>query len=55
VLAAAVVGVVGALLVRRWFALRGLGFSVGPEGAVHQFPGPSLKRIKSVARELLGQ
>ena len=55
VLAAAVVGVVGALLVRRWFALRGLGFSVGPEGAVHQLPGPSLKRIKSVARELLGQ
>jgi len=55
VLAAAVVGVVGALLVRRWFALRGLGFSIGPEGAVHQLPGPSLKRIKSVARELLGQ
>lgn len=55
VLAAAVVGVVGALLVRRWFALRGLGFSIGPEGAVRQLPGPSLKRIKSVARELLGQ
>ena len=55
VLAAAVVGVVGALLVRRWFALRGLAFSIGPEGAVHQLPGPSLKRIKSVARELLGQ
>jgi undecaprenyl-diphosphatase len=55
VLAAAVVGVVGALLVRRWFALRGLGFSIGPEGAVHRLPGPSLKRIKSVARELLGQ
>ena len=29
VLAGAVVGVVGALLVRRWFALRGLAFSIG--------------------------
>ena len=55
VLAGAVVGVVGALLVRRYFALRRLGFSIGPDGSVHQFPGPSLKRIKSVARELLGQ
>jgi len=41
------------LLVRRYFALRLLGFSVGPDGALHQFPGPSLRRIKSVARELL--
>jgi membrane-associated phospholipid phosphatase len=55
VLAGAVVGVVGALLVRRYFALRRLGFSIGADGAVHQFPGPTPKRIKSVARELLGQ
>ena len=55
VLAGALVGVTGALLVRRWFALRRLGFSVGPDGAVQQFPGPSLKRIKSVARALLDQ
>jgi membrane-associated phospholipid phosphatase len=55
VLAGAVVGVVGALLVRRYFALRRLGFSIGPNGRVHQFPGPSLKRIKSVARALLAQ
>ncbi len=54
VLAGALVGVVGALLVRRWFALRRLGFSIGPDGRVHQFPGPSLKRIKSVARAALG-
>jgi len=33
--------------------LRGLGFSVGPDGALRQLPGPSFKRIKSVARELL--
>lgn len=53
VAAGAVVGIVGAMLVRRWFAARRLGFSIGPDGALHQLPGPSLKRIKSVARELL--
>jgi undecaprenyl-diphosphatase len=55
VLAGALVGTVGALMVRRYFALRGLGLSVLPEGTDHAFPCPSLKRIKSVARELLAQ
>ena len=55
VLAGALVGVVGALLVRRWFALRGLGFSIAPDGIVQQKPGPSLRRAKAVARALLGQ
>jgi membrane-associated phospholipid phosphatase len=55
VLAGALVGVVGALLVRRWFALRGLGFSIAPDGILRQKPGPSLRRIKAVARALLGQ
>ena len=53
VIAGAVVGTVGALLVRYYFALRRLGFSVGPDGALHQLPGPSVKRMKAVARELL--
>ncbi len=53
VLAAAGVGVVGALLVRRWFALRGLAFSIAAGGVLHQKPGPSLRRIKAVARALL--
>ena len=53
VAAGALVGVLGAVMVRRYFALRGLGFSVGPDGAIRQLPGPSFKRIKSVARELL--
>lgn len=53
VIAGAVVGTVGALLVRHYFALRRLGFSIGADGALHQYPGPSLKRIKAVARELL--
>jgi membrane-associated phospholipid phosphatase len=55
VLAGAVVGTIGALMVRRWFALRRLGFSVDLDGVPHQYPGPSLKRIKSVARALLAE
>lgn len=53
VAAGALVGIGGALLVRRYFALRRLGFSVGPDGVPHQYPGPSVRRIKSVARDLL--
>jgi membrane-associated phospholipid phosphatase len=53
VLAGAVVGTVGALMVRRWFALRHLGFSLAPDGTVRQWPGPSPRRIKAVARGLL--
>jgi len=53
VLAGAVVGTVGALIVRRYFALRRLGFSAGAGGELQQYSGPSLKRIKAVARELL--
>jgi membrane-associated phospholipid phosphatase len=53
VIAGAVVGSVGALMVRHFFALRRLGFSIGPDGAMHQLPGPSLRRMKAVARELL--
>ena len=53
VIAGAVVGTVGVLLVRHYFALRRLGFSIAPDGTLHQYSGPSLKRIKAVARELL--
>lgn len=52
-LAGAVVGIVGVVLVRRWFAAERLGFGIGPDGQVHQYPGPSIRRIKAVARELL--
>jgi undecaprenyl-diphosphatase len=54
VIAGTVVGVVGALLVRDWFAARRLGFAIGPNGSVVTLPGPSLQRIKRVARSLLG-
>jgi len=52
-ISAAVFGIVGVILVRRWFAALHLGFGIGPEGGVVQFPGPSVRRIKAVARELL--
>jgi undecaprenyl-diphosphatase len=53
VLAGAVVGTIGALFVRRYFALRRLGFTIGPEGKVRSLPGPSRRRLKAVARALL--
>lgn len=49
----ALVGIMGAVLVRRYFALRGLAFSVRADGTLRQLAGPSLKRIKAVARDLL--
>jgi membrane-associated phospholipid phosphatase len=55
VIAAVFFGVIGALLVRNWFAVRRLGFVVTPEGAVRTLPGPSLRRLKDVARKLFAQ
>jgi membrane-associated phospholipid phosphatase len=53
VIAGAVVGVVGVLLVRDWFAARGLAFVIGRDGAVLSLPGPSFARLKKVARQLV--
>jgi membrane-associated phospholipid phosphatase len=47
VIAAALVGVVGAQLVRRWFAARGLGFSAVD---LRAYPWPSSRRFKATAR-----
>jgi undecaprenyl-diphosphatase len=55
VAAGALVGIVGVLMVRRWFALQRLGFSIAADGSLRQFPGPSPRRIKAVARELLAE
>jgi membrane-associated phospholipid phosphatase len=52
VVAGALLGVLGALLVRDWFAARRLGFAIGADGSVAALPGPSLTRIKRVARNL---
>ena len=55
VLAAAFVGGFGAILIRNWFAARRLAFIPSTDGAVHAMPGPSWRRVKTVARRLLGQ
>jgi undecaprenyl-diphosphatase len=52
VVAGAIVGAVGALLVRNWFAARRLGFWVGSDGAVRKLPGPSLRHLKGALRKL---
>jgi undecaprenyl-diphosphatase len=52
-IAGAVVGVVGVLLVRDWFAARGLVFVLDSKGIVRPLPGPSFARMKRVARRLL--
>jgi undecaprenyl-diphosphatase len=52
-IAGAVVGAAGALLVRSWFAARGLGFLVAPNGAIRPMTGPSWRRIaKAIARRV---
>jgi undecaprenyl-diphosphatase len=53
VVAGAVVGAVGALLVREWFASRGLAFIHGADGRIRPLPGPSFNRIKRVAGRLV--
>ncbi len=52
VLAGAVGGIVGVLLVRDWFAARGLAFVLGPRGSVRPLPGPSFARMRRLARQL---
>jgi membrane-associated phospholipid phosphatase len=53
VLAGAVVGGFGAILVRSYFASRRLAFGETMQGAPMAFPGPSRRRIKALGRELL--
>jgi undecaprenyl-diphosphatase len=55
VVAAAFVGGFGAILVRNWFAARGLAFIPARDGTVRAMPGPSWRRLRVVARRLLGQ
>jgi membrane-associated phospholipid phosphatase len=53
VLAGAVVGVACAALVRSWFASRGLAFCRTEAGSIRPMPGPSMARLKRVARQLI--
>jgi membrane-associated phospholipid phosphatase len=53
VVAGAIAGAIGALLVRNWYASRRLGFAVAADGTVFKLPGPSWRRVKAVARRLV--
>jgi membrane-associated phospholipid phosphatase len=55
VIAGAIAGIFGALLVRDWFAARRLGFAIGPDGKVRALPGPSWRRLIRVARQSAAQ
>lgn len=45
VVAGALIGVVGAMCVRYWFAARGLGFAIGRDGAISPLPRGRVKRV----------
>ena len=51
VAAGALIGVIGAMAVRYWFAARRLGFAIGRDGAILPLTGPALGRFIRVARE----
>lgn len=50
VVAGALVGVIGAMFVRYWFAARRLGFAIHRDGTIMPLVGPSSGRLKRVAR-----
>jgi membrane-associated phospholipid phosphatase len=50
VVAGALVGMVGAMAVRYWFAARRLGFAIRADGTILTLPGPLGGRLKRVAR-----
>jgi membrane-associated phospholipid phosphatase len=50
VVAGALVGVIGAMFVRYWFAARRLGFAIHYDGTIVPLTGPSSGRLKRVAR-----
>jgi undecaprenyl-diphosphatase len=49
VVAGALVGIVGAMAVRYWFAARRLGFAIRNDGTIVALPGPVFGRLKRVA------
>ena len=50
VVAGALLGVIGAMFVRYWFAARHLAFTIRGNGAIEPLAGPSLGHLKRVAR-----
>jgi membrane-associated phospholipid phosphatase len=53
VVAGAMVGIVGTMFVRYWFAARRLGFAIQRDGSIVSLVGPSSGRLKRVARGAL--
>jgi membrane-associated phospholipid phosphatase len=53
VVAGALLGVLGAMAVRYWFAARHLAFTIHPDGTIDPLPGPSWAHLKRVARGAL--
>ncbi|MBR0829814.1 phosphatase PAP2 family protein [Bradyrhizobium manausense] len=49
VMGGALVGIVGAMAVRYWFAARRLGFAIRSDGTIFALPGPAFGRFKRVA------
>jgi membrane-associated phospholipid phosphatase len=50
VVAGALIGMIGAMFVRYWFAARHLAFTIRSDGAIEPLAGPSLRHLKRVAR-----
>jgi len=50
VVAGALIGIIGAMFVRYWFAARRLGFAIRADGAILPLAGPSPGHLKRVAR-----
>jgi membrane-associated phospholipid phosphatase len=55
VLAGALIGTLGALVVRNWFAVRRLAFVVAPDRSVRALPGPSLRHLRMLARRVMAR
>jgi membrane-associated phospholipid phosphatase len=49
VVAGALIGIIGAMFVRYWFAARRLGFAIQRDGSIFSLVGPSSGRLKRVA------
>jgi membrane-associated phospholipid phosphatase len=50
VVVGALIGVIGAMVVRYWFAARGVGFAIARDGAIVPLAGPGSAELKGVAR-----
>jgi membrane-associated phospholipid phosphatase len=53
VIVGALVGIFSALMIRKWFARRRLGFVLRPDGSVHGMPGPSRRRLGRLLTKLI--